>query len=770
VVGGPDVVGGGGNAHEGLINEDGRVELHRAGPSLEPMVRLSGKGRGEGVLNGGGRWLTWRDGAHSQELADGFIPIPTVRRVMNGLTLEVTALATDGRGLRNAGAESGPLFVRYRLVNTSASKQAGEFALLLRPLQVNAPWQFLNVIGGPAVVREVKKSGQGGLMWRVADGAGGKEVWHGLEARAGAGGDVGAGVLRVLHANEAGFGGVDIGMEYLIDSKVVGGDSGSGHGVGGGGGGGVLAFGFSLEGGQSTEWVVSTDMGGVGFGAMAADSAEFEQLLAQTIAAWRERLTRVQFFVPGVADGPNAGGSVTGQEIISTLRSNLAYILINRDGAGFQPGSRSYERSWIRDGSMTSHALLEFGLKDEVRRFIEWYAPFQFASGAVPCVVDRRGPDPVDEHDSHGQLIWIIAEYVRFTGDVAFGKQWFGVVAKAADHMIELRGRRLTAEFVSGDGVRMEPGKAAVPTRAFAGLMPESISHEGYSAKPMHSHWDNFFAIRGLRDAAYLAGVAGDGARAQRYASEARAMTNSVRESIEISSKAHGISYVPGCVELGDFDATSTTVALTPCDAMDATPEGSVRRTFERYVQFFVDRMQAEPSTWKDYTPYEWRNVGALVMLGKRDEAWMVTKWLMADRLPKGWNHFGEIVHSDRGKGAWIGDMPHTWVGSDFVRAVRTMFVYERESDESVVLFAGVPREWIEALAGSEKIGFVGLHTRYGRVDASIVRGEGGRLEVDVASERVPPGGFVVKLPWGGSGGVRELEQRVEVGRTVVGQ
>ena len=29
--------------------------------------------------------------------------------------------------------------------------------------------------------------------------------------------------------------------------------------------------------------------------------------------------------------------------------------------------------------------------------------------------------------------------------------------------------------------------------------MPESISHEGYSAKPMHSYWDNFFALLGLR-------------------------------------------------------------------------------------------------------------------------------------------------------------------------------------------------------------------------------------------------------------------------------
>jgi len=28
---------------------------------------------------------------------------------------------------------------------------------------------------------------------------------------------------------------------------------------------------------------------------------------------------------------------------------------------------------------------------------------------------------------------------------------------------------------------------------------------EGYSAKPMHSYWDDFFALRGFKDAAFIA-------------------------------------------------------------------------------------------------------------------------------------------------------------------------------------------------------------------------------------------------------------------------
>jgi len=42
------------------------------------------------------------------------------------------------------------------------------------------------------------------------------------------------------------------------------------------------------------------------------------------------------------------------------------------------------------------------------------------------------------------------------------------------------------------------------------GLMPESISHEGYSAKPMHSYWDDFFTMKGLKDAAEIQKILGE--------------------------------------------------------------------------------------------------------------------------------------------------------------------------------------------------------------------------------------------------------------------
>ena len=40
--------------------------------------------------------------------------------------------------------------------------------------------------------------------------------------------------------------------------------------------------------------------------------------------------------------------------------------------------------------------------------FLRWYTPYQYPDGKIPCVVDRRGADPVPEHDSCGEFIFLV--------------------------------------------------------------------------------------------------------------------------------------------------------------------------------------------------------------------------------------------------------------------------------------------------------------------------------------------------------------------------
>jgi len=672
------VTGAGGSPHEALLSEDGALEIEKAGATIEPFVRL------DGAL------LSWADVEASQSLDDGDLPIPTVAWRHPRLQLAVTAVAAGDAG-------SSTLLARYAVRNPGAAPLRATLYLAVRPLQVNPPTQFLNVEGGAARVRSLS----------LVDGC------VRVDER-----------CRIRTApppaawSAATFAGGDV-TEHLAAGRVPPADAVTDADEGASG---ALAFALDVPAGETREVVLEAPFPDGSWAILPAPRNEaggaFAALLAAERATWRERLDRVGVALPAVA-GPLA----------DTLRSTLAYILVNRDGAAIQPGSRAYERSWIRDGSLTSSALLRLGHAEEVREFIEWFASFQFPSGKVPCCVDGRGADPVPENDSHGQLLYLIAEYHAFTGDRALVERHWDAVRRTVAYIDSLREQRRTDEF-------REPAVAEL-----FGLLPESISHEGYSAKPMHSYWDDFFALRGLGDATELARTLGKVDDATRFAASRDELRADLYRSLDRTIARHGIDYIPGCAELGDFDPTSTTVALDPGGELESLPRAPLLATFERYWRESVARRDGTRE-WDAYTPYEWRTVGTMARLGWRERALAMAEFFMGHRRPAAWNHWAEVVDRDPRRARFIGDMPHTWVGSDFVRAVLDLLAYER--GDALVLASGVPMRWLEAPGG---VAVRSLRTRLGALSYRA-RAAGGAIVVDVdAGPAVPPGGVVLDLP-----------------------
>jgi hypothetical protein len=380
------------------------------------------------------------------------------------------------------------------------------------------------------------------------------------------------------------------------------------------------------------------------------------------------------------------------------------------------------------------------------RDFLRWFAPFQFDDGKVPCCVDRRGADPVAENDSHGELLYLAGEYYRFTRDRATIEAVWPHLARAAAYIDTLRAKRRTPEYST-------PGK-----RIFFGLLPESISHEGYSAHPVHSYWDDFWALRGLSDAVQLARALGRDADARRFTTSRDEMRADVHASIRQVIASRGIDFVPGSAELADLDATSTTIALSPGEEGKRLPARELARTFERYWESFLAR-RAGTDGQESYTPYEWRTVGAFVRLGWRERAKELADFLFADRRPAAWNQWAEVVWRDPRAAKFIGDMPHGWVGSDYIRSLLDFFAYDRGEDDALVLGAGVPADWVRAPGG---VSVHGLRTRWGRLDLSI-REDAEGLRVSIAGGlHVPPGGFALRPPLAG------VPRRVTVDRKAV--
>jgi len=663
------IVGLDGGDEQGLISEDGAIEVAKGGFTLEPFVVVDGQ------------LVTWADVESTQSLQDDYLPVPSVDWAHPHVALRATAFVEGNR-------QQSQLIARYRLGNPSKQARDYTLAITVRPLQVNPPSQFLNTIGGVSPIRS------------LAFDAGKVSVDGTPRVFARQRPDV-----EFASSMDSG-----IAVSHLVDPPAhAAAVDAQGHASG------AMLYRVRLAPGQTHEVDLRVPMRGDA--GNAGDGWDPEALQRKVAADWAGKLDRVRIQVPP-----------QGQDLVDTLRTATAHMLISRIGPRLQPGTRSYARSWIRDGAMISEGLLRMGREDVVREYVDWYAPFQFDNGMVPCCVDDRGSDPVPENDSHGELIFNIAELYRYDGDKAFLAKMWPHVLGAYQYMEKLR----LSE-------RTETNRALNP--AFYGMMPASISHEGYSAKPMHSYWDNFWALRGYKDAVAVAEWLGKDAEAKQMAASRDQFREDLHNSLQAAAKLHGINFLPGAAELGDFDPTSTTIALAPGGEQGRLPRDLLENTFERYWTEFVQRREGQRE-WKDYTPYEWRNVGAFVRLGWRERAWEAVEFFFEDRAPQPWNQWGEVVSATPRKPFFLGDLPHAWVGSDFVRSALDMFAYVREIDDSIVLAAGIPAAWLEG----EGVAIQGLRTPSGKLGYSLRKqGKQLRLRIEPGLE-LPSGGMV--LPW----------------------
>ncbi len=648
------VVGVDGDPKEALLNEQGQVEVDKLQFSIEPFLMEKGK------------FITWSDVRTDPWLLEGYIPFPsTTWHYGDGLELNVQAMAVGYSG-------NSMLLLHYAVYCESGSFD-GKLYLAFRPFQVVPPWQQLNAEGGASridsiayrrgVVRVNEKTV---VPMSVPGGFGAAQFDEGD-------------VTEFLRRGE------------LPPSQDVVDPAGRASGA--------LVYPVKIGYHEEADIYLAVPFqkgGGSPPPNMLPNDAQLYCDLAMRTEAerWHQKLGTIQLDLPGPA-----------KAVENTFRTTLAYILINRDGPAIQPGSRTYERSWIRDGALTCSALLRVGHTKEVREFLDWYAKNQFPDGKIPCVVDTRGPDAVPEHDSNGEFIYAVLQYYLFTKDTTWLRGKFEAVVKTVRYLQSLRAQRKTDVYRNGTPLQ----------RAEFGILPESISHEGYWDVPRHSYWDDFFALRGFKDATTIAGILGERTLEKEFAAERDDFRSDLYASMRLAMKNTKVNYIPGCAELGDFDATSTTIGVQPGGELGHIPEPELHNTFDKYYRYFVNRKTNDSIV--NYTPYEMRVIGTFVMLGQKQRAEDALNFFMRDRRPAAWNEWAEVVWRNPDAPKYIGDMPHTWVGSDFMRSVLTMFIYERERDTTVVLAAGIPDAWVADSAGV-KVG--GLWTYDGILGYSL--------------------------------------------------
>ncbi len=560
-------------------------------------------------------------------------------------------------------------------------------AVAVRPFQVNPPWQAFRDLGGRSLIRRITCDDAG----MTVDG---RRVEPDRRPKA-----HGAAAFEE--------GGV---VDYLSRAEVpprdtVDDESGLASAV--------MVWDIP-PGGENFQVTIS-----VPFFEAAAEPVEGGR--ENALARWREILTRVEWQVPAAADSA-----------IACFRTAASHILINRDGPAIQPGPRRYTRSWVRDCVIMGAAMAKANRPDVLREFLLWYAQFQREDGYIPSVVDRDGVDPLVEHDSHGQFIWGVCEVFRAGENLDFLKTTWPFVRKTAEFICQLRAHCTSAEFIGTERADCY------------GLFPESASHEGYLAHPVHSYWDDFWGVRGLEAAAELADAMGLPEEAAHWQIEARAFLGDVLRSIDLVIAENSLNYIPGSVEWADFDPTATANAIAQLDFADDLPALALHQMMETYLDGFRRKHRGE-MPWLNYTAYEIRIIGAFVRIGKRDEANELLEFFLSDRRPVEWNQWPEITWRDPRSPGHLGDVPHTWIAAEYMLALAIMVANEREGTEEMVLASGLPWSWI-----AEENGFAvrGLLTRYGELDFRIAVKETNCIEFHIgAGISMPPGGLSVAPP-----------------------
>ncbi|MBN6152557.1 discoidin domain-containing protein [Xanthomonas sp. AmX2] len=675
------VVGIHGGRQKSIFDEFGNLEAYKGAPLVQPLWR-DASGRAAGAA---GATLT-------HALREGWMPMPSATwSPQPGLELRSETFTIEHGG-------QPVTLLRHRLRNTGSTAVDGTLSLVVRPMQMNPPWQN----GGLSPIRDVAIEDQAGAR---AVRINGRVLLNAL--------------TPVDTAGAAPFGAQG---EQEITAHVAAGtvppalQAHDADGLAAA----VLGYRVQLAPGASRDVVVAFPLGTSSADAKsgrlpdapaldraALARAGFDKLADRVAAQWQARLGQV-------------GLSLPDPSLVDMLRAQAAYMLINQTGPAMQPGPRNYNRSFIRDGMATSAVLLRMGQAQVARDYLKWYSDHAVhPNGLVSPILnddgtvnDGFGSDL--EYDSQGEYITLVADVARLDGGPASVREYLPKVKLAMKFMQELRERTLVPGYMA---------EQPAPER-FAGIIAPSISHEGYSS-PTHSYWDDYWSLKGWHDGAWLAESLGDAATAAWAREQYAALHASVAASIRATMAWKGSDIVPASADLGDGDPSSVSIALDPTGQQDLMPPEALRLTFARYLDDVRKRKQPD-SLWA-YSPYEMRNVLTYVHLGQPQVADELLQDMMRDRRPFEWQVLAEVVHSRLRFPRYLGDMPHTWIGAEYARTLFGMLMHE--GDDALSLLPGAPPAW---LAG-DGLSVQRLPTAYGSLTLRA-RQQGDTLKVTLGS------------------------------------
>jgi hypothetical protein len=348
------------------------------------------------------------------------------------------------------------------------------------------------------------------------------------------------------------------------------------------------------------------------------------------------------------------------------------------------PGPYIYRRFWFRDAAFILYAMLCIGLKERVRRALDCFRSRQTAQGYF---LSQEG-----EWDSNGEALWIMRQYCEMTGNVP-PKEWTESIKKGGRWICK---KRL-------------PKHTMLP---HAGLLPSGFSAEHLGPNDFY-YWDDFWAVSGLKAAAFLCTAYKDKDEAVYFEKESHSLLESINQSLRQADKRLIRSAIPASpYRRLDSGAIGSLVASYPLHIFEQNDP----RILDT-ANFLMNNCLVHDGFFHDMThsginPYLTLHL-AQVLLRAGDPRYFDLMTAVA-RLASSTGQWPESVHPNTGGGC-MGDGQHVWAAAEWVLMIRNCFV--REENEGLIFCSGIPQIWLDK---KQTMAFGPAPTKFGDIQISI--------------------------------------------------
>ncbi|MCX5699096.1 MAG: GtrA family protein [Candidatus Omnitrophica bacterium] len=353
------------------------------------------------------------------------------------------------------------------------------------------------------------------------------------------------------------------------------------------------------------------------------------------------------------------------------------------------PGPYIYRRFWFRDAAFILHALLSAGLKDRVRRALDCFGARQTAQGYF---LSQEG-----EWDSNGEALWIMRQYCEMTGNVP-PEEWKESINKA--------GMWIYKKLSSGNLQSVH-----------AGLLPAGFSAEHLGPNDFY-YWDDFWAVAGLKAAAFLCAAFKDDDQAFLFESKSQELLESINQSLKkIEFRLKRLAMPASPYRRLDSGAIGSLVAGYPLRVFQQDDPRILDTANFLMKKCLVHGGFFHDMTHSGINPYLTLHL-AQVLLRAGDSRYFSLMAAVA-KLASSTGQWPESIHPRTGGGC-MGDGQHVWAAAEWVLMIRNCFV--REEENRLILCSGIPRIWLEK---NQTIAFGPAPTSFGDIQISIKpRGE----------------------------------------------